>query len=170
MQFKSVTKHTLKSKGAPKSVSARPKKIQAKTGSSAAARLPVQVRFASQSVPVSFTLARATSAGAPPISSATQRAESGKCQTALIKAAPVKQEPAKAAPAPKPRKKRTAVTLRGDGYLRLAEVLTVYPVSRAAWYAGMAEGIYPPSTQLGKRSVGWSRASIRELIANPPKF
>ncbi|WP_326999413.1 helix-turn-helix transcriptional regulator [Comamonas testosteroni] len=62
------------------------------------------------------------------------------------------------------------VCLDGDGYLRLNDVLTVYPVSRAAWYEGVQEGIYPAAVKLGRRSVGWSRAAIRELIANPPKF
>ena len=62
------------------------------------------------------------------------------------------------------------VSLDGDGYIRLNDVLTVYPVSRAAWYEGVQEGIYPAAVKLGRRSVGWSRAAIRELIANPPKF
>lgn len=62
------------------------------------------------------------------------------------------------------------VTLDGDGYLRLDDVLTVYPVSRAAWYDGVQKGIYPAGVKLGRRSVGWPRAAIRELIENPPKF
>lgn len=62
------------------------------------------------------------------------------------------------------------IDLNGDGYLRLKEVLSVYPVSRAGWYAGLAAGLYPPSVPLGKRAVGWTRESIRQLIANPPKF
>jgi predicted DNA-binding transcriptional regulator AlpA len=62
------------------------------------------------------------------------------------------------------------IDVSGDGYLRLDVVLSVYPVSRAAWYEGMAAGIYPPSVSLGKRAVGWTRESIRQLIANPPKF
>ena len=62
------------------------------------------------------------------------------------------------------------IDISGDGYLRLKEVLVVYPVSRAAWYEGMAAGIYPSSVPLGKRAVGWTRESIRQLIANPPKF
>ena len=62
------------------------------------------------------------------------------------------------------------VSLDGDGYIRLNDVLTVYPVSRAAWYDGVLKGIYPAGVKLGPRSVGWSRAAIRELIANPPKF
>ncbi|AIJ45062.1 MAG: AlpA family phage regulatory protein [Comamonas sp.] len=62
------------------------------------------------------------------------------------------------------------ICLDGDGYIRLNDVLTVYPVSRAAWYDGVLKGIYPAGVKLGPRSVGWSRAAIRELIANPPKF
>lgn len=64
----------------------------------------------------------------------------------------------------------SGIDISGDGYLRLKEVLSVYPVSRAGWYQGMAEGIYPKSVPLGKRAVGWTRESIRNLIANPPKF
>lgn len=64
----------------------------------------------------------------------------------------------------------SGIDLSGDGYLRLKEVLSVYPVSRASWYAGLAMGLYPPSVHLGKRAVGWTRESIRNLIANPPKF
>lgn len=62
------------------------------------------------------------------------------------------------------------IDINGDGYLRLSEVLLVYPVSRAAWYAGISKGVYPRSVPLGKRAVGWTRESIRLLIANPPKF
>lgn len=62
------------------------------------------------------------------------------------------------------------IDLDGDGFLRLNEVLAVYPVSRAAWYAGIKVDIYPKPVQLGKRSVGWSRKSIRDLVAKPPEF
>lgn len=62
------------------------------------------------------------------------------------------------------------IDLDGDGFLRLNDVLAIYPVSRAAWYAGIKEHIYPKSVQLGKRSVGWSRKSIRDLVAKPPEF
>ena len=64
----------------------------------------------------------------------------------------------------------SGIDISGDGYLRLSEVLSVYPVSRACWYAGLAAGVYPKSVPLGKRAVGWTRESIRQLIATPPKF
>ena len=62
------------------------------------------------------------------------------------------------------------IDLDSDGFLRLNDVLTIYPVSRAAWYAGIKEDIYPKPVQLGRRSVGWSRKSIRDLVAKPPEF
>ena len=64
----------------------------------------------------------------------------------------------------------SGIDISGDGYLRLKDVLSVYPVSRASWYVGVADGLYPPSVPLGKRAVGWTRESIRNLITNPPKF
>ena len=67
-------------------------------------------------------------------------------------------------------RRASSVSLEGDGYLRLEDVLTVYPVSRSSWYAGIEQGIYPSSIPLGRRSVGWSRAAIRALVETPPKF
>jgi len=59
------------------------------------------------------------------------------------------------------------VDLTGPGYLRLEQVLTVYPVSRAAWYAGLGT-LYPTPVKLGKRSVGWRTSDIRALVEKPP--
>lgn len=70
----------------------------------------------------------------------------------------------------KPVRQAPSVSLEGDGYLRLEDVLTVYPVSRSAWYEGIKQSIYPPPVLLGRRSVGWSRAAIRALVESPPKF
>ena len=74
------------------------------------------------------------------------------------------------APHKKPSRHPPIVNLEGDGYLRLEDVLAVYPVSRSAWYEGIKQGIYPAPVPLGRRSVGWSRAAIRALVENPPKF
>ena len=74
------------------------------------------------------------------------------------------------APYKKPVRQVPSVSLEGDGYLRLEDVLTVYPVSRSAWYEGIKQGIYPAPVPLGRRSVGWSRAAIRALVESPPKF
>lgn len=63
---------------------------------------------------------------------------------------------------------REPVDLDRPGYLRLVDVLTVFPVSRAKWYQGIEKGIYPRSYPLGERAVGWRTADIKALIEAPP--
>lgn len=50
------------------------------------------------------------------------------------------------------------------GYLRLPEVLEVFPVSRASWYAGVKSGKYPKGVKLSARCTAWSAESLRELF------
>lgn len=59
---------------------------------------------------------------------------------------------------------RPPVDLNLPGYLRLVDVLTVFPVSRAKWYMGVAKGTYPRSYPLGERAVGWLTADIKALV------
>lgn len=57
------------------------------------------------------------------------------------------------------------INLDQPGFLRLKDVLTIFPISRAAWYAGIQSGRYPPSVSLGGgRSVGWLTSAIKMLI------
>lgn len=49
-------------------------------------------------------------------------------------------------------------------FLRLPQVLEIFPVSKSAWYAGIKAGIYPKPNKLGQRSSAWSSESIRALI------
>ena len=60
--------------------------------------------------------------------------------------------------------KSVGINLDMPGFQRLDNVLSIFPVSRAAWYAGIAEGRYPAGIQIGKRSVAWSNASLKALI------
>lgn len=50
------------------------------------------------------------------------------------------------------------------GFYRLGDVLKIYPVSRAEWYAGMKTGKYPESVKIGKRNVGWKKTEIHNLV------
>lgn len=50
--------------------------------------------------------------------------------------------------------------------LRIREVLKRYPVSRAAWYAGMRDGRLPASVSIGPKSVAWRESDIDSLIAS----
>lgn len=49
-------------------------------------------------------------------------------------------------------------------YLRLPQVLEIFPVSRSAWWAGVKSGKYPKAVKLGQRTTAWSAESIRALI------
>ena len=50
--------------------------------------------------------------------------------------------------------------------LRLPEVLTIFPVSRSSWWAGVKDGKYPSQVRLGLRSVGWRSDAIKELVCS----
>lgn len=51
-----------------------------------------------------------------------------------------------------------------DGFLRLPQVLSVIPVSKSAWWAGVKSGKYPASVKLGKRTTCWKARDIYALI------
>jgi prophage regulatory protein len=50
------------------------------------------------------------------------------------------------------------------GYLRLPQVLSVYPVSKSTWWAGVKAGKYPQAVKLGRRITAWRAEDIRSLI------
>jgi predicted DNA-binding transcriptional regulator AlpA len=51
------------------------------------------------------------------------------------------------------------------GFLRLPQILAVFPVSRSTWWAGVKSGRFPPSVKLGPRATGWRVEAIRELFS-----
>lgn len=56
------------------------------------------------------------------------------------------------------------IDLEQAGFLRIDDVLSVFPVSRASWYAGIKAGKYPKSEPLGPRACGWRKSDIKQLI------
>jgi len=50
------------------------------------------------------------------------------------------------------------------GYLRLKTILTLIPISRSGWWAGVKTGRFPKSYKLGPRTTAWRTADIEELI------
>jgi predicted DNA-binding transcriptional regulator AlpA len=50
------------------------------------------------------------------------------------------------------------------GYVRLPQVLEVFPVSRSSWWAGVKSGRYPPSFKLGPRTTAWRVEDIYALL------
>ncbi|MDD2808873.1 hypothetical protein [Rhodoferax sp.] len=46
---------------------------------------------------------------------------------------------------------------------RLPKVLQFFPVSKSAWWAGIAAGKYPPGVMISKRCRAWHAADIIKL-------
>lgn len=52
------------------------------------------------------------------------------------------------------------------GFVRLPQILAVYPVSRSAFWAGVKDGRYPAPVKLSPRCTAWRVEDIRMLIEN----
>lgn len=52
------------------------------------------------------------------------------------------------------------------GFVRLPEVLKVFPVSKSTWWAGVKEDRYPRPVKLGPKITAWRVEDIRDLIAS----
>lgn len=50
------------------------------------------------------------------------------------------------------------------GFVRLPQVLAVFPISRSAFWAGVKEGRYPSPIKLSPRCTAWRVEDIRALI------
>lgn len=50
------------------------------------------------------------------------------------------------------------------GYLRISQVLAVFPVSESTWWAGVKSGRYPAGHKLSPRVTAWRAEDIRALI------
>lgn len=65
-------------------------------------------------------------------------------------------------------------TFPPTGFLRLKQILgdpkanppipPLIPISRAHWYAGIAEGRFPKPVKLGKRTSAWRAEDVYALI------
>jgi prophage regulatory protein len=49
--------------------------------------------------------------------------------------------------------------------LTVGQVLSLIPLSRTAWLAGVRAGRYPPCIKISSRSLFWRVQDIRELLA-----
>lgn len=59
---------------------------------------------------------------------------------------------------------KPARMLPAEGYVRLSQILAVYPISRSGWWAGVKSGRYPASVKLGPRITAWRVVDIRRLL------
>lgn len=54
--------------------------------------------------------------------------------------------------------------LPATGFVRLPDVLRVFPMSRSTWWAGIRTGRYPRAIKLAPRVSAWRVDDIRALI------
>jgi len=52
------------------------------------------------------------------------------------------------------------------GFIRLPDVLKMYPVSKSTWWLGVKQGRFPKSVKLGPRTTAWKVEDIISLIEN----
>jgi predicted DNA-binding transcriptional regulator AlpA len=50
------------------------------------------------------------------------------------------------------------------GFLRLPQVLSVFPVGRSTWWTGVKSGKYPQPVKISPRCTAWKVEDIRALI------
>ena len=55
-------------------------------------------------------------------------------------------------------------TIPASGFLRLPQILAIFPISKSAWWDGCRTGRYPKPVKLGPRTTVWRVEEIRALI------
>ena len=58
----------------------------------------------------------------------------------------------------------TRPVLPETGFVRLPQILSLIPISRSAWWAGIREGKFPQGIKLGSKTTVWRAEDIRQLI------
>ena len=58
----------------------------------------------------------------------------------------------------------TRPILPETGFVRLPQILSLIPISRSAWWAGIREGTFPQGIKLGSKTTVWRAEDIRNLI------
>ncbi len=62
-----------------------------------------------------------------------------------------------------------AVTIPQEGFMRLQEVLRVFPISKATWYIGVKAGRFPAGVRLSENTTAYRVEDIRKLIESTGK-
>ena len=50
------------------------------------------------------------------------------------------------------------------GFLRLPQILAIFPISKSAWWEGCRTGRYPKPVKLGPRTTVWRAEDIAAFI------
>jgi predicted DNA-binding transcriptional regulator AlpA len=58
----------------------------------------------------------------------------------------------------------TQATIPAMGFVRLAQILAVIPISKSSWWAGVKSGKFPKSVKLSPNCTAWKAEDIHSLI------
>ena len=50
------------------------------------------------------------------------------------------------------------------GFLRLPQILAIFPISKSSWWEGCRTGRYPKPIKLGPRTTAWRAEDIAAFI------
>lgn len=64
----------------------------------------------------------------------------------------------------KPRQSRLPVDFPDIGFVRLPQILRVFPISRTAFLTGVRDGLYPKPVRIGAKAVAWKVEDIRAML------
>lgn len=56
------------------------------------------------------------------------------------------------------------ISLPNAGFVRLHQILKVFPVSPSTWWAGVKSGRFPRPIKLGANTTAWKAHDINKLI------
>ena len=59
---------------------------------------------------------------------------------------------------------QNTIDLPAVGYVRLPQLLKIFPVSKSAWWEGCRNGVFPKPVKLGPRTSAWRVEDIRALM------
>ena len=58
-----------------------------------------------------------------------------------------------------------SATIPTYGFLRLPQILAIFPISKSAWWAGCKTGRFPKPVKLAPRTTVWRAEDITALIS-----
>jgi predicted DNA-binding transcriptional regulator AlpA len=56
------------------------------------------------------------------------------------------------------------LTIPTTGFLRLPQILAIFPVGKSSWWEGCRTGRYPKPVKLGPRTTVWRAEDIKAFI------
>jgi predicted DNA-binding transcriptional regulator AlpA len=57
-------------------------------------------------------------------------------------------------------------TIPATGYVRIKQILAIFPVCSSTWWDGCKNGRFPKPIKLGPRTTVWRAEDIRDFIEN----